>query len=97
MVFWLPLPNSASSKFVAANENKPHNVRPDLDNLAKAVLDALFDNDSRIPQIYLRKQYTKSGGLTGLQFLMRTKSHRELVALFPSLSPSPFDMASIVS
>jgi len=46
--FCLPMPNSWSEKRKRESEGKPHQSRPDLDNLVKGVLDALLDEDSLV-------------------------------------------------
>ena len=40
----------------------PHQQRPDVDNLGKALLDALFKNDSHIWDIRFTKLWTCGGG-----------------------------------
>lgn len=56
LMFAMPVPKSDPSR------NGPHTVKPDLDNLSKAVLDALKDagwfvDDSRIAKLDLDKTY----------------------------------------
>jgi len=47
--FILPMPSSWSKKKRAEMDGKPHQQTPDKDNLEKALLDALFqDDDSHI-------------------------------------------------
>lgn len=48
MVFVLPMSPSWSAKKRAAMEGFPHLYKPDRDNLEKAVLDALLDDDAHI-------------------------------------------------
>lgn len=59
--FHLPRPKSLSKK------KKWPGVRPDLDNYAKSVLDALngvyYIDDGRICEIVLRKQYSQDPGV----------------------------------
>ena len=56
------VPKSASKKQKMALDGAPHIKKPDLDNVAKSVLDALnglaFDDDSRICLLRVTKQYT---------------------------------------
>ena len=47
MIFVLPMPKSWSKKKAAMN-GQPHQQRPDTDNLVKAVLDAVHEEDSQI-------------------------------------------------
>ena len=48
IIFVLPMPASWSKKKKAEMDGKPHRQRPDRDNLEKALLDALYDDDSHI-------------------------------------------------
>lgn len=48
VTFILPMPKSWSKKKKALMDGKPHQQVPDKDNLEKALLDAIFDNDSHI-------------------------------------------------
>lgn len=41
----------------------PHQNRPDLDNLLKALFDALFDEDSHIWDVRASKRWAKKGGI----------------------------------
>ena len=61
MVFVMPIPKSYSKKKQAALVGASHTKKPDLDNLVKAVLDALngkaFADDSVISSISASKEY----------------------------------------
>lgn len=67
LVFYLPMPASWSKKKRAALLHSPHCQKPDLDNLAKAVLDGLLPvigDDSRVWQFdVLRKLWAEHGGI----------------------------------
>lgn len=56
-VFYLPLPDSWSKKKKEAMTNQPHRQKPDIDNLIKAVLDALLPEDSMIWYIRNSKKF----------------------------------------
>jgi Holliday junction resolvase RusA-like endonuclease len=45
------MPKSWSKKKKQAMDGKPHQHRPDLDNLVKAVLDAFFEEDKQIYEV----------------------------------------------
>ena len=66
LVFYLPMPASWSKKKRAALLHSPHCQKPDLDNLAKAVLDGLLPvigDDCRVWQFdVLRKLWAERGG-----------------------------------
>lgn len=61
--FTLPMPASWSTKKKSANLGKPHRARPDRDNLEKAVMDALFVNDSSIWKGEQEKRWGTIGGI----------------------------------
>ena len=65
--FRIPIPQSYSKKKKAELEWTPHNKKPDLDNLVKAVLDALngvaFEDDSLISDINASKTYAEEPGV----------------------------------
>lgn len=44
----MPMPQSWSKKKRTLMDRKPHKQKPDIDNLEKALLDALFDDDAHI-------------------------------------------------
>lgn len=48
IVFVIPMPASWSIKRRADMVGKPHQTKPDKDNLEKALLDAVFEEDSHI-------------------------------------------------
>ena len=48
ITFVLPMPNSWSKKKRIAMHGKPHQQKPDLDNLLKALADAVHEDDSHI-------------------------------------------------
>ncbi|AMO48870.1 Endodeoxyribonuclease RusA [Enterobacter sp. FY-07] len=48
ITFILPMPQSWSKKKRAEMNGKPHKSKPDKDNLEKALLDALFEDDSHV-------------------------------------------------
>lgn len=63
MFFQLPMPNSWSKKKKAELAGKPHKQRPDIDNLMKAVMDALCEDDSYIHSVKARKEWSKIGAI----------------------------------
>lgn len=48
ITFYIPMPQSWSEKKKRSWNGTPHQQRPDKDNLEKALLDALFSDDSHI-------------------------------------------------
>lgn len=48
LIFILPMPKSWSKKKKAEKAGTAHQQKPDKDNLEKALLDAVFDDDSKV-------------------------------------------------
>ena len=63
VTFVLPMPKSWSKKKRKEMNDKPHKQTPDLDNLCKALLDAIFTDDSHISSIVLFKVWGETGGI----------------------------------
>lgn len=61
ITFVVPMPKSWSKKKRAAMDGTPHQQKPDIDNLTKALLDAIFDDDSRVYQISTSKVWGVHG------------------------------------
>src|SRR6266478_9431797 len=56
--FYLPVPASWSLKKQVQYHRQPHRQRPDIDNLCKAVMDALAKEDSYIYILHAEKYWT---------------------------------------
>ena len=50
-----------SKKKKAEFDGQPHTQTPDIDNLCKAILDALYQSDSGIHEIALKKVWSRNG------------------------------------
>ena len=61
ITFFLPMPKSWSEKKKEAMAHKPHLQRPDLDNLIKALADAVHKDDSRIWDFSCSKFWARAG------------------------------------
>ena len=61
VIFVLPMPKSWSKKKKAEMDGKPHQQTPDKDNLEKALLDALFQDDSHIWDGRVTKRWGQEG------------------------------------
>lgn len=55
IVFHMPIPKSRKK---TTKNGDPHQVKPDIDNLVKAVFDAICKNDSHIYKVQAEKRYT---------------------------------------
>lgn len=61
-VAYFSMPPSWSQKKKADMKGKPHRQRPDRDNVDKAILDALFPEDSSVWSGYLEKRWDDGNG-----------------------------------
>lgn len=61
VTFVIPMPKSWSKKKKTEMNGKPHQQRPDKDNLEKALLDAVFDEDSRVWDGRVTKVWGRKG------------------------------------
>lgn len=61
VLFCIPMPKSWSKKKKAQMKGQAHKPTPDIDNLCKALLDAVYDDDSHIYHIELFKYWWDSG------------------------------------
>ena len=61
LIFTMPMPNSWSAKKQALMLGKPHQTKPDIDNLIKAFFDALLSNDAFIWDVRASKIWGISG------------------------------------
>ncbi len=63
IVFHIEMPQSWTKKQRADNEGQPHLSKPDLDNLVKALLDAVYEDDSCVWRVDARKVWALSGSI----------------------------------
>ena len=63
MIFEVPMPKTWSKKKKIQMEGKPHQSKPDIDNLVKAVLDAFFEEDKQIYRIKAAKFWKVKGSI----------------------------------
>lgn len=63
IIFHMPMPASWSAKKRAEMDGKPHQVRPDTDNLWKSVGDSVFENDAHIHEIHANKVWAVEGAI----------------------------------
>ena len=61
ITFILPMPDSWSKKKRAEHVGRPHQQRPDIDNLHKALLDAIFEEDSAVWDARITKIWGEKG------------------------------------
>lgn len=61
ITFIMPLPSSWSARKKLSMEGQPHKQRPDIDNLVKAFLDALCEDDSYVNELHAYKVWGSVG------------------------------------
>lgn len=61
--FTFPMPKSWPRKKQEALRYKPHKHKPDIDNIQKALLDALCEEDSYVHTIYSEKIWGETGSI----------------------------------
>ena len=61
ITFVMPMPTSWSKKKKAAHLGEAHQQKPDVDNLTKALLDAIYDDDAHIWDIRTTKIWGEVG------------------------------------
>lgn len=63
ITFHVPMPESWSKKKREAFDGLPHKNKPDIDNLAKGLFDALFEDDAHIWSVWMEKRWAQTGGI----------------------------------
>jgi Holliday junction resolvase RusA-like endonuclease len=63
VTFVIPMPKSWSKKKKGMMNRKPHQQKPDVDNLLKALLDAIFKDDCKIWDIKATKIWGYEGSI----------------------------------
>ena len=63
VIFTIPMPKSWSKKRKDEMNGKPHQKRPDKDNLEKALLDSIFEEDCMIWDSRVSKVWGESGSI----------------------------------
>lgn len=63
VVFYLRMPKSWTKAMKAKYRGLPHDKKPDLDNLVKALMDACLEEDSAVWKISAEKYWADRGGI----------------------------------
>lgn len=63
ITFNMPMPKSWSKKKRLATVGRAHQSRPDVDNLAKSLLDALYADDSTVWDLRITKRWAAVGSI----------------------------------
>ncbi len=71
--FWVPMPKSWSEARKHQMLHEPHQQKPDLSNLLKAVEDALLDEDERIYEVHATKRWAAVGAVEIEELIKETE------------------------
>jgi Holliday junction resolvase RusA-like endonuclease len=63
LIFHVPMPRSWSKKKRTEMIGQPHQQKPDIDNMTKAVLDALCKEDSYVWRVDAEKRWAEAGSI----------------------------------
>lgn len=63
VIFWIAMPASWSEADKRGHEGKPHQQTPDLDNLLKALGDAVLTDDRKLWNIRAEKRWARKGAI----------------------------------
>ena len=63
VLFLMPMPRSWSKRKRAAMNGQPHTQKPDIDNLHKALLDAVHKDDAHIWKQTVEKRWAEEGAI----------------------------------
>jgi Holliday junction resolvase RusA-like endonuclease len=66
LIFFIPMAKSWSKKKREQMLGKPHKAKPDIDNLAKAFLDALLTEDSHVFSLTAEKYWSNEPSIVVL-------------------------------
>ena len=64
MEFVIEMPKSWSKKKKEDMDQQPHQQTPDIDNLEKGIMDALFEEVKKVHKVLASKVWGKSGSVT---------------------------------
>lgn len=68
LIFHLPMPKSWSNKKKLEMEGKPHQQRPDVDNILKGTTDSLCKEDAYIWAVKAEKRWSSTPGIEVLDY-----------------------------
>ena len=63
VIFYIPMPESWSEKKKQRLDGTPCKAKPDIDNLCKALMDAVLPDDSAVWHIQAYKIYARQGAI----------------------------------
>ena len=63
VIFYIPMPTSWSKRKKEELDTMPHQQKPDIDNLQKALLDAVFEDDCHVWRVFAEKRWSRTGAI----------------------------------
>jgi Holliday junction resolvase RusA-like endonuclease len=63
VIFWMPMPPSWSKEKQRGHDGSAHEQTPDIDNLLKALLEALFHEDKIVWSVWPEKRWSSRPGI----------------------------------
>jgi len=64
VIFYIPMPKSWKPDEKEEMNNEPHMQVPDVDNLLKALMDAIYDSDCKVWDVRVTKRWRYEGGIS---------------------------------
>lgn len=64
ITFCIPMPKSWAKKKRALLEGQPHRQKPDVDNLLKALMDAVHSEDQGVWDVRITKRWSEAGSIS---------------------------------
>jgi Holliday junction resolvase RusA-like endonuclease len=64
VLFTIPMPESWSRKKRVGQDGQPHMAKPDIDNLVKAILDSLYEDDAHVWSVWGEKRWGTTGSIS---------------------------------
>lgn len=64
ITFYISMPDSWSKRKRSDFNGKPHMNKPDVDNLLKALLDSVFEDDAHMWSVSVEKFWAEKGAIT---------------------------------
>ena len=63
IIFNMPIAKSRTKKEKTGMLGQPHQLKPDIDNLLKALLDAIYDEDQCVWDLRVTKRWAETGSI----------------------------------
>jgi Holliday junction resolvase RusA-like endonuclease len=86
IIFWMPIPPSWSKKKQRDADSAPHEQTPDIDNLLKALMEAVFrDKDAIVWSVWPEKRWSSKPGIEVLPIMTSSLTTATLADVWPGV------------